>query len=181
MRTRAFTITEVMVVIAIIAVLAAILTPVLVSARESANEAVCTEHLHQLQLAISMYRTNEGKDGIYGTPDEMGLPEGDMGLPMALFHCTGVEVSHPGGEAAYLFLFPPKFQPNYLKKAWAVYTRRQQGSTVLIADMNHRNNPSQIYSPYVTFFSIGVRLDGQVFTQHKMGDWGNLNYWSSNN
>jgi len=50
-----FTLIEVLVVIAIIAVLAAILFPVFSRAREKARQAVCHSNLRQMGLAIRMY------------------------------------------------------------------------------------------------------------------------------
>ncbi|MBM3472557.1 MAG: prepilin-type N-terminal cleavage/methylation domain-containing protein [Armatimonadetes bacterium] len=52
---RGFTLTELLVVIAVIAVVAAILFPVLQSVRHKAWESVCSGNLHQLSLAVEMY------------------------------------------------------------------------------------------------------------------------------
>lgn len=52
---RAFTLVEMLVVIAIIALLAALLFPVFLSARGKAREISCLANLHQLGLSIGMY------------------------------------------------------------------------------------------------------------------------------
>ncbi|MFQ5808069.1 MAG: DUF1559 domain-containing protein [Armatimonadota bacterium] len=60
-RTRVqwgFTLIEILVVIAIIAILAAILFPVFARAREKARQASCTSNLRQLTLAVEMYSTD---------------------------------------------------------------------------------------------------------------------------
>jgi len=55
---RAFTLIELLVVIAIIAILAAILFPVFARAREKGKHATCISNLHQIGLAIAMYRSD---------------------------------------------------------------------------------------------------------------------------
>ena len=54
-RRRAFTLVELLVVIAIIAVLIAVLLPVLAKAKEGANRSVCLSNHKQILLAISFY------------------------------------------------------------------------------------------------------------------------------
>jgi prepilin-type N-terminal cleavage/methylation domain-containing protein/prepilin-type processing-associated H-X9-DG protein len=55
-KTSGFTLIELLVVIAIIALLAAILFPVFAQAREKARSATCQSNLHQIGLAILMYK-----------------------------------------------------------------------------------------------------------------------------
>ena len=55
MKTKAFTLIEILVVIAIIMILAAIFFPVLASARRKAQEARCALQLRQIGVAIRMY------------------------------------------------------------------------------------------------------------------------------
>ena len=58
---RGFTLIEMLVVIGIIAVLAAIILPVYSRAQEKARQADCISHLHAVAVAIKMYRMDEGK------------------------------------------------------------------------------------------------------------------------
>lgn len=61
MRRRAFTLLELLVVVGIVALLAALLFPVLASAKERGRKTVCASNMHQIGLAILMYRdTDEG-------------------------------------------------------------------------------------------------------------------------
>ena len=58
---RAFTLIEVLVVIAVIALIAAMLLPALSKARESGRRAACASNLRQLNVAVSIYAgENEG-------------------------------------------------------------------------------------------------------------------------
>jgi prepilin-type N-terminal cleavage/methylation domain-containing protein len=60
-RSAAFTLIELLTVIAIIGILAAIIIPTVGRVRESARAAVCTSNLRQLGFAMAMY-ANENKD-----------------------------------------------------------------------------------------------------------------------
>jgi len=58
---KAFTLIEILVVIAVIALLMAILLPVLARAKESARRCVCRSHLRQFILGIHLY-ANDNKE-----------------------------------------------------------------------------------------------------------------------
>jgi prepilin-type N-terminal cleavage/methylation domain-containing protein len=65
-RREGFTLVEMMVVIAIIAVLAAFLFPVFSAARERSRRTVCANNLMQLGIANAMYaEDNDGMDASY--------------------------------------------------------------------------------------------------------------------
>ncbi len=62
-RTRAFTLLEMLIVIGIIAVLAAMLFPVFDAAKKSSKGSVCLSNLHQIGAATALYMGNY--DGRY--------------------------------------------------------------------------------------------------------------------
>src|SRR3954463_10193494 len=66
----AFTLIELLIVIAIIAILAALLLPVLGRARESGRSAACLSNLHQIGIALQLYvQDNENiLPTMYDTP-----------------------------------------------------------------------------------------------------------------
>lgn len=75
LRLLAFTLVEMLVVIAIVAILAALLLPALVAAREKGRQTHCKSNLHQCGLALEMYRCDYGEyypcvhGGTYAAPE----------------------------------------------------------------------------------------------------------------
>lgn len=69
-----FTLVEILVVLAIIAILAAILLPVFNSARESSKQANCAANLQQIGVAVQQYYQDEKK---YPSSLAFLLPQGD--------------------------------------------------------------------------------------------------------
>ena len=79
--SRAFTLLEILVVIALMASLMALLFPVFSQAREKARQSVCTANLRQIGQAMAMYA--QDYDGLY--------PFGADPLDKKTFHYTGVD------------------------------------------------------------------------------------------
>lgn len=77
-KQRAFTLVELLVVIGIIALLVAILLPVLARARDQANRAKCMSNIRQLCTANLMY-ANENKGFIAWSTWDNPVPPGGLG------------------------------------------------------------------------------------------------------
>jgi prepilin-type N-terminal cleavage/methylation domain-containing protein len=74
---RGFTLVELLVVIAVIAVLAAVLFPVFAKAREHARKSRCRHNIHQIVIAIRMYL--DDSDGYMCPYDDPGRENADSG------------------------------------------------------------------------------------------------------
>jgi prepilin-type N-terminal cleavage/methylation domain-containing protein/prepilin-type processing-associated H-X9-DG protein len=66
---RGFSLVELLVTIAILAILAAILLPVLASAKMHAQQARCLGNVRQLEMLGTMYSTDNGKQPSYFNPN----------------------------------------------------------------------------------------------------------------
>jgi prepilin-type N-terminal cleavage/methylation domain-containing protein len=102
--SRGFTLVEILVVIAVLVLLAAILLPVVSSARERGRQTVCLSNLRQLGQALSMYHQDYGSyPGFWG-----GVPESLTAYvtDRRLFFCPS-STEPPGIKlsTSYSFLF----------------------------------------------------------------------------
>jgi prepilin-type N-terminal cleavage/methylation domain-containing protein/prepilin-type processing-associated H-X9-DG protein len=83
LRRAGFTLVEVLTVIAIVSILAALLTPVFVSAREKSRQSVCASNLSQLYKAVAMYAgDNDGFRPMYEIgPSDIRIDGKDVRWP----------------------------------------------------------------------------------------------------
>ena len=174
---------ELLTVTAVLIVLAGILMPVLFQVKADAKEKQCWSNLHQIQLAISMYRTENNGDGNYGAASTMGLPlpstnlPGDLRLPIQTFYCNAPPNLLSPTQAVYARFFDDRPSGSTPFISWSEYSNSVGENAVILADMNHGDRSVPITSPFYPHKGIGVRLNGQVFTRTREGDWNDLTWW----
>lgn len=183
MKKPAFSLVEVLVCLAIAAVLVAILLPVLSSAKKASRETVCVSNLKQLHLAISLYQEQYGGSSGLGNLYEMGLPTPPLRKSLKyaseLGRCDGQgsPVRSPTGFAYFYIPSPPDAMSGFVK--WADYVSAEGENAVLIMDLNHNEirATSLILAEGLTKKGMAVLLSGQLVRKNKKGNPWKFDWW----
>jgi prepilin-type N-terminal cleavage/methylation domain-containing protein/prepilin-type processing-associated H-X9-DG protein len=103
MRRRAFTLIELLIVVAIIAILISILLPALSRSRQIGRSAKCLANLHSLSAAVQMYAdNNDGRLPTGGLAHGGSVDEGMAWINTAAQEIGSGEVVHcPADESPY--------------------------------------------------------------------------------
>lgn len=105
--SSAFTLIELLIVLAIIVILAGLLAPGVVKAREKARRVKCQSNMHQIWLAISQYRDDHNEqypkslDEIYDTYID----------DLAVFKCPSASGAVPSSPSAGDFKYNAAIGP----------------------------------------------------------------------
>lgn len=181
---RGFTLTEVLVVLAIIALLTSITLPVLQGAVKRARESTCVSNLKQIGYGVLLYRTEQGLESVYGRTHEMGLPpDGYLTVTKSELWCRGQrpETCVPGKW--YLPQYPlhpggvPPDEWETAQRQWSAYALRRLDSTVIFFDENHQQScPTTRLMPFRAMgITLGVQLTRRTARlEHPHAD---LSFW----
>lgn len=183
-RNSGFTIVELLVVLAILAVLAGVVYAASGGVREKARQSVCLSNLHQIGLAVQMYRQDYGGSDAPGWPSQLGLPPNHIVLTDSKsLHGT----AYLAGGRNVLWCPNSPHPPGLLSSyGWIPWTPRTQtpgsppfprevaqrgGDTPLVWDSLHDVRP--IDGPWISHFILLLRLDGHVQALHtdKVDSW----------
>ena len=172
MKRKAFTLTEILVVISIIILLASLSFPLFQRAKFSANKTACISNLRQIGVAINLYREqHDGTDG--GTAAAMGLPE-EIGpnFSSAVLFCHGNDPRNLGYSRTY----PDGSSSQEQQRAWAQYVQLVGNSAVILFDDNHQGSyPKSL--DWEVWSAMGLQLDGGVVVRRRMGFPRNYYWW----
>ena len=172
--TSGFTLIQLLAVIAIIGILAAILFPVMAQAKESAGVAQCIGHLHSIGHSIELYQTDA--DGYLPTVNlldplfssELGVskrlphPLRAYGMTLEVGHCPRVPSAYVASLGASRVDYVSKFTIDLTERSTKAgkYSYVPRPSNVLVWDWNHTIN-NNLTDP-ATFWTA-LRADGSVF------------------
>ncbi|CAN5679185.1 hypothetical protein BH11ARM2_BH11ARM2_21070 [soil metagenome] len=156
---KGFTLTELLVVVLIITVLASLLFPAFSGAKSKAHETACVSNIRQIHAALTLYHADYDEY----PPNNLGWPGLKPYYP-TLLRCS---VTPPDEHINFSYLIYGSFPGPPINKAEAeindrfIQCRDARGSAFpLVYDFNHRNLP-EAYATGRQFILIG-RVDGSV-------------------
>lgn len=176
MRRRGLSLVEILIVVAVIAIVAAISYPVINSVRAEGRVSHCIERLRQTGLAVAMYRENNN-GSTAGFAWEMGLPttyEGQRAIQQqVVMKCPEVNYAVRKYEDFGFFGGEPGAAATEEWPAWVVANGE---STVMFGDINH--NPDRNFlHPSFAHLGLALALDTSVRRIRKPGHLGDTSWW----
>ena len=168
-----FTILQLVVAMTILAILAAILYPVVLRSVKRAKQTSCEEKLRQISLAIEMYRSDNGGAGKLGSISFMGLPPHlvNLGLPRESYKCLGDTTRAAG--AAFTYMADDTRQ-------WIAFVEKMGTGGILVLDDNHQENTETDQSPPITHFVFGYTIGGEFIKRRHLGLPSTYDFWTDN-
>ncbi|HMS54039.1 MAG TPA: prepilin-type N-terminal cleavage/methylation domain-containing protein [Fimbriimonadaceae bacterium] len=170
--SRAFTLIEVIVVVAIIAIVASIGGSVILRAREGGLQTKSISNMRQVYLAIQQYRDEQS--AVYGDMYAMGLPPGtqERWLPVSKW---AFSPKCPAKVKGFSYLPIPKDEDRR-SLPWFRATEEFGDRVVLLADPWFNPPPPRgsMYEqywmdPYAVKYAFGLNLGGALQKRTRSG------------
>lgn len=170
-RKQAFTIIEILCVIAILSVLAAILFPVFARAKLETKATSAKLNLKGFWQGLMIYQADNDEKTDYGLPEEMGLPPANKGWIDFVNQYTG---DHRDGWQTKKQYLPCGSRVDPLADLdglwympamhmdWGREVVKRQADTVVVFDKNCNDSDTRIMCQFCTKRSIGVTLGGAI-------------------
>ena len=180
MKRSGFTLVEIIVSLGIVAVVVAIVTPALNTARRVSQVHASLSNLRQLHVALTLYRTEWDGNDQYGNFAGMGLPTWDeyvlSGLPG--FPPNKALPSPCGSHFGFPVLNDYQYLGPYSESSFNKDSLEYKDNLVIFADFNCNDNDAPLWSPYFNHRGLGVLLGGQLINQYKVGDMHDPGWWA---
>lgn len=180
MKRRAFTLAEVLTVIGIVVMVAAITLPVFLTTKDRAKAAVSGSNLKQLHMATVLYQEDYDGSGVYGDIYMMGLPPWPVSdrIP-ELRSLRPPKAPHPVSNfGVYYYCFFVQPELDQMPLTWGDYAREARERSVLYIDP-FDNDPSisLTYGNSVTRHFLAVDVSGTLMNKRGTGDWLMRRWW----
>lgn len=190
---RGLTMLEILVVVAIVAVLAAFLYPAIQRTREQGKVAVTQQRLHQIGVALLLYREQcDAKDA--GSPSQMGSPIGGLPpndlpavlrLPQDIFKCASPKRSTVNplySSQAYKCMscsgmVSEEYRADF-DKSWAHLSSTYGTQLPFVVMMCHSDPNTSRSSPLSTHYGLGVNFAGHIVKKSAKGYWQDPDWWA---
>lgn len=172
-KSVAYTLAEVLVVIAIVSILAGFVGSVIPGAQRSAKATRSLAEMRQISLAVSLYRETWEAIPTASTVDPMLVTWWDrLGLNLDLFRGCG---KHPNrrGDYAVIYFF---MGMDYPYEAWV----EQYGDSLPACfDLNCSSPEVHPDNRYESKYALAVTLSGSAVRVRKAGDPFSAEFWIS--
>lgn len=170
---RAFSLTELLVVVAILGVLAALMFPVLVRAKEESKVAACMEGMKNYHRAVMLYRLDyEAADA--GNVYEMGLPTGPQAGKLTADNCMQCAGKLPIPMMRHVAT-PPREERSEAYE-WEPYVRSYGDASIILYTWNF-NTEAEYWDLTHPVRGIGVTLGGWIVNKRKANDLYKNHLW----
>lgn len=182
-RSKAFTVIELLTCISIIIIVAAILQPVFVRAREAAKIAKSESNLKQIATEVVLYQTEYDGVGKYCDAFCMGLPPSPpYGKLKSLFTLLPPNSPHPmtpiAGKLYYGLYNDPNVDGQSL--TWKSYAETFQDRSIIYCDpFNNPKNLPLDNGSFIIRRLIGVSLGGSIVKFQDTGEWMERQWWAN--
>jgi prepilin-type N-terminal cleavage/methylation domain-containing protein len=178
---RGVTLIETLAVLAIVAVMASLIFPVLGQAREQGSQTSCTNAMRQSFLAIKQYQVDwDGKD--LGSVSEMGLPPQPIltVLPVLkqLSVCRRLPSERIPIARAYPYIFQAEDGPGGSEHSmWGRYIVEKGDGAIILLDLNHNSWAEPLESRFFTHTGLAINYGGAALRRAKSGDPNRMSWW----
>ena len=176
MRRRAFSLVELIVVIAIISVLAALISPALWRVKHSVNMTSSMSRLRQLGVAVQMYQADYQlqRPSVGELPPYGYVYSEFMGFAKDFFVSPcGYKDDIEGNTLGLSYQYWAGFEEN------EPLFQKHGDNSALFSDPDCNENGDQWRSQYQSKRGLAVLYSGQVVNRYKPGDPGTMDWWST--